>query len=122
MYMPFPLIDDVIMESGSNRLLITNLYAEKDIIVRLPKPYTSRVFEVLLLSKYKVTLHTNSEVYSFLTSPPALTLTVGGSEKCVGRSLKIASYESYWRITSTSLPDRYIKFEENKCLDTLTTN
>ena len=119
---PYPLTDNVILTTDSNRLLITNLYAEKEITVRLPSPYTSKVFEVLLLSKFPIRLHTNSEVFRFLASPPTISLLVGGSDRCVGRSLKIESYETYWRVIASSLPDKNIKFEEIKCLDTPTTN
>lgn len=119
---PFPLDDDIILEPTANRLLLTNLYAEKVITVRLPNPYTSKTFQVLLLSKYALRLHTNSEVFQFLAAPPVTTLLLGGSLKSVGRSLTIQSYETFWRITETSLPDRNIKFEELPCLDTPTTN
>ena len=119
---PYPLTENVILPPNSNRLLITNLYADREVTVRLPNPYTSRTFEVLLLSRHAIQLHTNSEVFRFLASPPALILRVGGSEKCVGRSLKIVSYETYWRVVATSLPDRNIQFKEIPCLVTPTTN
>lgn len=122
MFTPFPVTENTILDLSDNRLLLTNLYAEKDVIIRLPRPYTSRVFEILLLSKRKIILHTNSDIYRFLADPPALTLTVGGSSSCVGRSLKIETFNSYWRLVSSSLPDRYIKFEEKPCLDILMTN
>ena len=122
MFIPYPITENVILDSSTNRVMITNLYADKDLTVRLPQPYRSRVLEVLLLSKHKITLHTNSEVFRFLAAPPALTLTVGGSNKCVGRYLRLETYETFWVLTSTSIPERNIRFEEKQCLDTLTTN
>jgi hypothetical protein len=112
MLTPFPITDDVILEADANRLLITNLYAEKEITVRLPSAYSQKSFEVLLLSKFPIVLHTNSEVYQFLAATPTKKLRLGGSMRSVGRTLTIETYDTYWRIVSTSIPDIDIQFKE----------
>ena len=100
------------MAPDTTRLLITNLYADHNITVRLPSPYNAKTFEVLLLSLHKITLHTNSEVFRFLAHPPCKKLTVGGNYRSIGRSLTIEAYDSFWRIVHTSIPDQNIIFEE----------
>lgn len=112
MNIPFSVIDDLIIPSQFNRYLFSNREAEKDIILRLPKLQNGKLFEVLLLSEFKVTLHCNSEVTRFLTSPPKLKLTIGGTPACVGRSVTITAFENYWRIIHSTVPEPNIVFEE----------
>ena len=112
MFIPFPVESDVIMKDGANRLVITNAHVEKDITIRLPKLKNSMTFEVLLLSPYKITLHANSETTKFLAEPATLKLVVGGNSKCVGRSLSISAYDSYWRVTQTTIPESNIVFKD----------
>jgi hypothetical protein len=108
----FPASNDVMIPESANRLLITNEHAEKDIVIRLPRLQDRKTFEVLLLSPYRVTLHTNSETTRFLAARPTLKLTVGGDESCVGRSIVINAFQGYWRIFNNSIPEPNIVFED----------
>jgi hypothetical protein len=109
---PFSLTEDLILASDANRLLITNQEAKGKLTIYLPPAYDYKIFEILLLSEYKVVISTNSETSKFLTKPPKSKLIVGGSYASVGRSITITSYDNSWRIIATSLQESQIIFEE----------
>lgn len=101
-----------LIEKYENRTLITNGNADKDLIVYLPRPHHGRSYQVLQLSEFDITLHTNSDHIFFLTRKPSRRLRLKGTAKTVGKCLTIEAYQGKWRIVSTTFSDSQISFEE----------